>query len=188
MPRLFAGLAIPEEISEELAGLEQPLPGARWIDPDNHHVTLRFFGDVSTRTENDLIDSLANIDNDLFEVRIRGLEASSSREPTAIWASVEVSDPLTRLQAATERAARAAGLATERRKFRPHVTIARLKRSRDEALARFLQRNARLSLGPFVVERFYLFSAKPHTGGGPYVVEQEFALAGGSWDDDDETW
>ena len=46
MPRLFAGLEIPAEIGQTLSNLRGGLPGARWIDPENYHVTLRFIGDI----------------------------------------------------------------------------------------------------------------------------------------------
>lgn len=188
MPRLFAGIEVPEELSEELAGLEQPLPGARWVDPDNHHITLRFFGDVSSRTANELVHELASIERQLFHVKVSGIGTFGKKEPSALWAGVEPSEALARLQSATEKAARSAGLAPEKRNFRPHITVARLNRPHEYALARFLQRNAAFQAEPFVVPRFVLYSAKPHTGGGPYVVEQQFPLIGGSWDDEDDLW
>ena len=46
MPRLFTGLEIPAEIGQTLSSLRGGLPGARWIDPENYHVTLRFIGDI----------------------------------------------------------------------------------------------------------------------------------------------
>ena len=46
MPRLFTGLEIPAEIGHTLSSLRGGLPGARWIDPENYHVTLRFIGDI----------------------------------------------------------------------------------------------------------------------------------------------
>ncbi len=186
MPRLFAGLEVPEELSDELAGLEQPMPGARWVDPDNHHITLRFFGDISGRMVDELIDGLAAIETDFFNVQVRGIVTPPMRDPHSLWAGVELSDGLKRLQNATERAARSAGLAPERRPFRPHVTVARLNRTPDFVLARFLQRHAAFRAEPFAASRFCLYSAKPHTGGGPYVIEQIFPLVGGSWDDADD--
>ena len=50
MPRLFTGIELPEDIRDELGDLDQPLPGARWIDIDDLHLTLRFAGDVDNRT------------------------------------------------------------------------------------------------------------------------------------------
>ena len=46
MPRLFTGLEIPPDIGQTLSSLRGGLPGARWIDPENYHVTLRFIGDI----------------------------------------------------------------------------------------------------------------------------------------------
>ena len=46
MPRLFTGLEIPASLGESLSLLRGGLPGARWIDAENYHLTLRFIGDV----------------------------------------------------------------------------------------------------------------------------------------------
>ena len=46
MPRLFTALEIPAALGESLSLLRGGLPGARWIDPENYHLTLRFIGDV----------------------------------------------------------------------------------------------------------------------------------------------
>ncbi|MEO0799033.1 MAG: RNA 2',3'-cyclic phosphodiesterase [Pseudomonadota bacterium] len=185
MPRLFAGLELPPEVTDALARLKQPLPGARWVDPADFHITLRFFGDVEGRTATDLIEHLAAIDRPIFEVLVKGLGIFGSKEPTSIWAGVEASDHLINLQTATERAARLSGLKAETRNFRPHITLARLRKPRDEALARFLNHHGGFAAEPFFPARFVLYSAKPHVGGGPYVVDQVFPLQGGDWDDDD---
>ena len=46
MPRLFTALEIPADVGQSLALLRGGLPGARWVDPGNYHLTLRFIGDV----------------------------------------------------------------------------------------------------------------------------------------------
>ncbi|MGH6741588.1 MAG: 2'-5' RNA ligase family protein, partial [Bradyrhizobium sp.] len=46
MPRLFTGVEIPSDIGQALSSLRGGLPGARWIDSENYHLTLRFIGDV----------------------------------------------------------------------------------------------------------------------------------------------
>jgi 2'-5' RNA ligase len=85
-----------------------------------------------------------------------------------------------------ERAARGAGLAPETRTFKPHVTLARLRYSTAELVARYLGRNGAFRSVPFAVERFVLYSSRPKVGGGPYVVEAAFPLSGASYDDYDE--
>ena len=58
MPRLFTGLEIPQEIGHSLSSLRGGLPGARWIDPENYHVTLRFIGDIDDYIANEIAHSL----------------------------------------------------------------------------------------------------------------------------------
>ncbi|MBO0764512.1 MAG: RNA 2',3'-cyclic phosphodiesterase, partial [Hyphomicrobiaceae bacterium] len=82
------------------------------------------------------------------------------------------------LYRANERAARAAGLDPAPREFRPHVTLARMRRARHAEVARFLAHNGSLRLEPFLVTRFVLFSARPGSGGPPYVVEAAYSLGG----------
>jgi 2'-5' RNA ligase len=179
MPRLFTAIEIPADVIEALTSLRQPLPGARWIEPESLHITLRFAGDIDNGVARELSDSLSEIDAKAFEVAISGVGAFGGNEPRALWAGVVPSEPLEALARAHERAARKAGLAPETRNFRPHVTLARLKLTPPEVVARWLQRRGALRLEPFFVSRFVLFSAKPGSGGGPYVVEEVFPLYGG---------
>lgn len=186
MPRLFVGLEMPEAIKDQLLDLEKPLPGVRWIAADDFHLTLRFAGDIEKRTANEFVEALSHIDLPMFAMRLVGLGTFGSKEPRAIWAAVDAPDTLGRLQAATEKAARSVGLKPETRGFRPHVTIARIGKSNDLAIARYLNHHSAFKTEPFPVARFAVFSAKPMVGGGPYVIEEVFGLQGGSWDDDDD--
>ena len=179
MPRLFAALELPEEAREQLTELEAPLPGARWIEHDELHLTLRFAGDIDNRQARDFAEALASIDRDVLEIRLVGLGAFGGNDPRALWAGVAPNPALDQLARDCERAARQAGLPPEARAFKPHVTIARLRGTRVDAVARYLQHNGAFRLEPFVAERFVLFSARPGAGGGPYVVEEEFPLRGG---------
>lgn len=191
MPRLFAALEIPAELRSRLATLKTPLPGARWIEPDNLHLTLRFAGDIDNRTAGEFADHLAMIDVDSFDLRIVGLGAFGGNDPRVLWAGVEAGAELEILARGCERAARSAGLPPESRTFKAHVTLARLKYTRADAVARFLERNARFALPPFRVERFVLMSSRPQVGGGPYVVEEAYDLGGpAAWsaDEGDPAW
>lgn len=189
MPRLFAGLELPEEARDCLGDLEAPLPGARWMEHDELHLTLRFAGDIDNLKARDFAEGLASIERDVFEVRLTGLGAFGGNDPRALWAGVEANPALEQLAKDCERAARNAGLPPEARVFKPHVTIARLRNTPVEAVARYLEHNGGFRLAPFVVERFVLFSSRPGVGGGPYVIEEAFPLRGGMLgygaDDDD---
>ena len=182
MPRLFVGIELPEDIRDLISDLELPLPGVRWIENDNLHLTLRFIGDIDNRQARELADFLSGIDADAFELRLDGLGTFGGREPRTLWAGVKDSGALDSLARACERAARSAGLNPERRTFKPHVTIARLNKPRIDALTRFLTRNGRFQSQPFVISRFVLYSSKPAVGGGPYVIEEAYPLSGAAWE------
>lgn len=184
MPRLFTGLIIPEDIRDELAETEQPLPGASWIESDNLHLTLRFAGDLDNRAAQEFADSLARIEIDVFSLRVEGVGVFGGQEPRTLWAGVCASDPLDALARAHERAARSAGLAPDARPFKAHVTLARLRHPHIAGLTSILERFALYRSRTFVIDSFALFSSRPKTGGGPYVVEETFPLRGAAFDQD----
>jgi 2'-5' RNA ligase len=178
MPRLFTAIEIPEAIRMHLSLIRAPLGGAKWIEPEDMHITLRFAGDIDGRTADELADFLAGVRAAPFPVSIAGIGAFGGRDPRVLWAGVEPSAPLDALHRANDRAARAAGLGPEGRAFRPHVTLARMRGGRQQAVARFLGENGGLRVQPFTATRFVLLSARPGSGGGPYVVEAEFPFEG----------
>lgn len=186
MPRLFTGLELPEAIREDLSDLEQPLPGVRWVDMDDLHLTLRFAGDIDNPTASEFADLLAGIEVSAFPMRLVGLGTLGGRDPRILYAGVEAGEELQRLARANERAARGAGLGPVARSFKPHVTLARMKNVPPDILARFLQRKGGFRSAPFYVTHFTLFSSKPHTGGGPYLVEDTFPLFGGGMEEEDD--
>ena len=186
MPRLFTGIEIPADVREQLARQHMPLPGARWIDPNDYHITLRFLGDVDNRTASEFADLLAGIDSHAFELRLSEIGTFGGNDPRAIFANVESSEPLDALARAHERAARQAGLPPEKRTFRPHVTLARLRHPDLTRTIRYLERFAGFRSEPFTAHRFVLYSSKPSVGGGPYVVEEAYPLHGWMDEYDDE--
>lgn len=178
MPRLFTGLEIPEDLAFALSLKRGGLSGARWIDPENYHITLRFIGDVDRQTADEVADSLDRLTNSLrFSIRLTHLGTFGGDKPRALFAGVEPSEALSRLQAAHERVLQKAGLAPEGRKFVPHVTLARLRGTSAEEMARFIAEAARFEPMAFVPARFVLFSSRDSVGGGPYLVEQSYPLA-----------
>jgi RNA 2',3'-cyclic 3'-phosphodiesterase len=178
MPRLFTGIEIPAATRTRLSLIRAPLGGAKWVDADNMHITLRFAGDIDDRTADEFAELLAEIRVEPFLVRIRGVGAFGGRDPRVLWAGVEPSEPLSALYRANERAARAASLDPDPRDFKPHVTLARMRGAKHQAVARFLQENGALDTEPFLVTRFVLLSARPGIGGGPYGVEADYPFDG----------
>jgi RNA 2',3'-cyclic 3'-phosphodiesterase len=176
MPRLFTGLEIPATLADSLSLLRGGLPGARWIDPENYHLTLRFIGDVDGATARDFTFALSEIVAAPFQLKLNGLGSFGGGKPRAIFAGIAPSDGLDALRRANERAAREAGLPPEGRNFKPHVTLARLRGARADAVAAYLERQGGIAAEPFTVSRFVLYSSRNSVGGGPYVVEAAYPL------------
>ena len=141
MPRLFTGVEIPSDVGQALATLRGGLPGARWIDPENYHVTLRFIGDVDDAIAHEVASLLGRVRRQPFVLRVDDLKSFGGRKPRAIVATLGPAQALIELQAEHERLMRRAGLEPEGRKFIPHVTLARLRdsSSRDVAMTRPLR-------------------------------------------------
>jgi 2'-5' RNA ligase len=177
MPRLFTGLEIPKAVGESLSLLRGGLPGARWIDPENYHVTLRFIGDVDDDIAQEIAWLLGKVRRKDFELRLDGLQSFGGRKPRAVIAAVAPSQSVMELQAEHERLLRRVGLDPEARKYTPHVTLARLRDSSSRDVADYLSTRAALFSSSFRVSRFVLFSARASVGGGPYVVEADYPLA-----------
>jgi 2'-5' RNA ligase len=176
MPRLFTALEIPASLRTRLSLLRAPLSGAKWVEPENMHITLRFAGDIDGRMADDFADQLAEVSSAPFPVSITGAGAFGGRDPRVLWAGVNTSPQLDALYRANERAARAVGLDVDPRAFKPHVTLARMRGVRQSAVARFLEAFGDLRLEPFTVTRFVLLSARPGSGGPPYGIEAEYPL------------
>ncbi|MGB3815737.1 MAG: RNA 2',3'-cyclic phosphodiesterase [Shinella sp.] len=187
MPRLFVALEVPRNAAMSLSLLRGGLPGARWIDVENFHITLRFIGDIDGRTADEVVDKLDRIERPEFQLALSGIGSFGSKKPHSIYAGVTQSPEMYALQAEIERICQRLGLAADPRKFTPHVTLARLRNARPEDVARYLTGRGNFHTAPFTVNRFVLMSSKESVGGGPYLTEEVFPLydSGNSWDSAD---
>jgi 2'-5' RNA ligase len=176
MPRLFTAIEIPPGVAEALDMLRGGLPGARWIDRENYHLTLRFIGDVDDVAAREAADALAQIKRMSFDLHFDGLAAFGGRKPRAVVANGAPTPALLELQAEQERLMRRIGLAPEPRKYTPHVTLARLRTSSSLDVADYLSARGFFRTAPFHVSQFVLFSSRASTGGGPYVAEVTYPL------------
>jgi RNA 2',3'-cyclic 3'-phosphodiesterase len=178
MPRLFTAVEVPAEIGQSLALLRGGLPGARWIDPEHYHLTLRFIGDIDNPLAREIALSLGHIHRPGFELRFDGLAAFGGRKPRAVVATVDAVPALIDLQGEQERLMQRLGCEPEGRNYLPHVTLARLRDTPSRAVADYLATRQPFKSAPFPVSRFVLYSARASTGGGPYVVEAAYPLTG----------
>jgi 2'-5' RNA ligase len=176
MPRLFTGLELPAGVVGQLALMRGGVVGARWLEPEDYHVTLRFIGDIDAGAARDIDETLSDIHRPNALVRFEGLSWFGGAKPRAIVAKVQPEAALMDLQAEQERRLRRIGIEPETRKYTPHVTLARLRGASQAAVANYLAARGALVADSFTAERFVLYSARDGSGGGPYVVEAAYPL------------
>ncbi len=175
--RLFVAVELPEAVRDRLAALGGGVPGARWIEAENMHLTLRFVGEVAGPALDDLAAALDGISGTPFELSLAGLgQYGDKRRPRVIWAGLAPSAPLLALQARIESAVVRAGFAPEARKFRPHVTLARLKGAPPDRVATFLAEHGLFAEPPFPIQGFTLFASHLARTGASYAPEIRYPL------------
>ena len=179
MPRLFTGVEIPDDVAFDLDLMRGGISGARWIDRESYHITLRFIGDIDEGLAREISYELDGVEAKPFQLRLSGCGVFGGNKPHTLYAGIEESAELRRLQSIHERICQALGLPPEPRKFAPHVTLARLKEPDLQALHRFIASHNLYKSRVFEEARFVLFSSRPSRGGGPYAVEESYRLQAG---------
>ena len=149
MPRLFTGLEVPAAITEHLSNLRSGLPGARFVEPSDYHITLRFIGDVDIRMANEIADMLIGVRRKAFNLKLSELRSFGKDAPHAVVATIATSSDLIELAAEHERIMQRLGLPPEPRKFTPHITLARLKNGQHHHVGEWIVDNSPLSSTPF---------------------------------------
>ncbi len=178
MLRLFVALDPPEPARLSLARLCNGVPGAKWVPPDQFHLTLRFIGEVDNDTFADIADALAAVSVAPFSLRLSGVGHFPPRgAPKVLWAGIDDAAPAARLHDGIEAQLRRLGLAPDSRKFAPHVTLARLKATPIDRVRDFLAVNGLFASEGFPVSDFHLYSSRLASGGAIHRIEASYALS-----------
>ena len=152
----------------------------RWVAPENLHVTLRFMGDVERSALPELAEAVRRATASVpgFTLRLGGVRIfPSRRRPVAVTLDLEPEAPLRDLAGAIERGVRAAGFAAEKRPFRSHLTLGRVRRGKRSAFPEPSEEfEAPLDVA-CEIERAGLFRSEFSPEGARYTVLEEFSLA-----------
>jgi len=176
--RLFVGLDLPWSLRERLGFLAGGLPSARWVPAENLHCTLRFIGEVPAWRAEEIDAALLGLRAPGFSLSLVGVGVfNRGAKAASLYADVERSPALDHLQAKVETALQRSGLDAERRRFAPHVTLARVDTVPELRLAAWVQANNLFRAEPVVVEHFTLFSSRMGKEASAYTAEVEYALA-----------
>ena len=183
MIRLFVGIELPGELRRRMVMIQTGIERAKWVSEENIHLTLRFIGEVPDGIARDAAEALATVDAPSFPLPIAGAgHFESGRRVRAQWLGIEPSEALTGLRGRVESALVRAGLEPEHRKYKPHITIARLNKASPGLARDWLAANTMFRAVPFSVDRFTLFSSHLSREKAIYVAEGDFPLSPPSQD------
>lgn len=177
MFRLFVGIPLPPAIRASLAGLCSGIPGAKWVTPENMHITLRFIGPVGGGEAEDIHEGLSRILTPAFTLTLSGIGCfESGRKVHALWVGIGREPHLVRLADKVESAIVRAGREPERRKFKPHVTLARFKTGGSPRIGAFIESNNPFTTEAFPVDHFTLFRSFLGGEGAHYESLADYPL------------
>lgn len=181
MARLFIAIDFPANVKEHLGNICYGVAGAKWVPAEQIHLTLRFLGDIDDTTYHGIASALEEVHCEPFPLRLRGTGHFPPRgKPRVLWVGIEEQPVLSRLHGEIEAALERVGVERERRKFHPHVTIARLRdRVRPTEVVPFLSASGAFSAGPVTVSEFHLYSSLLKPQGAIHRIEATYPLGQG---------
>ncbi len=181
MYRLFVAIDPPEDIKRQLTEICFGLPGAKWTDPEQMHITLKFIGEVDGAVLREAREALEIITRDSFELCVKGVGFFPPHgQPQLIWAGVEGNERLTQLRNKVESTLVRAGLKPEKRKFAPHIRLANVKETPPRQMVGYLAQYSLLKLPPFEVTEFCLYSSFLSSQRAIHEIDTAYPLIGNS--------
>ena len=186
--RLFVALEIPTEVRDGFGALITELRAAdssfsknraRWVRPENLHVTLKFIGHVDAGKLDAIQAALAEVRVDRqIELRFRGLGFfPNGKRPRVFWAGIEASPNLAPLAAEIEARLAKVGISGETREFAPHLTLARFDPPGiSDGLSAIAQENVAREFGAVRTGEFHLFESKTKSSGAEYTRLASFSF------------
>jgi 2'-5' RNA ligase len=171
--RLFVSLDFPESVVALLVRLNPGLPGVRWLEPEQIHLTLAFLGNVDPAKDEHLCDHLSAIQFGPFFLPLQRLGTFPGKgDPKILWIGVGRGHPhLFQLHKKVTDAALGAGLEPDLRPWHPHITLARCQNVSASTLRPFLHKNAEYDAGLVPVNEFHLKSSRLTPVGSIYTTE-----------------
>lgn len=182
MIRLFTAIEVPEDLHPALCAMQAGLPGAQWVPPENFHITLRFIGEVPEPAFDEIAEALWQIQASGFSLKLSGVDKfggeSKKSKARSVFASVKDEGGLVRLAKKIDATLQSIGLEPDHRKFRPHVTLGRLKDTPPSRLGPYITDHAMFSTRLFNIAEFVLFSSQLSASAPLYEPLARFALTG----------
>lgn len=185
MIRTFIAVELPQEIQDTLKGLQDVLrgsmPDVRWTKAGNIHLTLKFLGDVQVSRLDAIGEALGDVARQFspFDMNLTGIGAfPNSRKPRIVWVGIEQgADELVSIATQIEGSMKRLGFPPEKRPFRPHLTIGRIRHlEHPVVMTDSLDRSEVGELGRFTVQKLSFIKSQLDPGGSIYTILFEAPL------------
>lgn len=177
--RMFIAVDLPPDVRPRIAQLCQGIAGARWVRPEQLHITLRFLGDTPEEGLSDIRQRLRQVALPGFSLSLTGpgvFPPARARKPARVlWLGLTPPAPLQALKLAIDGALGPDPEAAQRG-FSPHLTLARLDTRPGHDLDEFRARHAELSVGPFPVADFHLYRSTLRPEGALHEIVEIYPL------------
>lgn len=176
--RLFIAIEIPDDLKKMIGRLRVEIPGARWMEAEQIHLTLAFLGEVEEASVELLTEELGCIKLPEFCLHFSWVGCFPGRHrPRVLWVGLEPQPRLQTLAAMIREAVRVCGIPQEERPFSPHITLARLKLPHPREADAFLDQPHKQKLPPFRVREFTLFQSRLTAQGAVHIPVRNYPLA-----------
>ncbi len=183
--RAFIAVELPQEIHDRLQQLQNDLrssmPDVRWAKHGNVHLTLKFLGDVRLSRIDAIGEAIRDIARQFspFTMSLAGIGAfPNSLKPRIVWIGIEEgADRLVEMAELVEASMKKLGFPREKRRFRPHLTVGRIRRLTAPAvMTEALDRSEVGKLGEFTIERISFIKSQLDPAGSIYTTLVEAPL------------
>jgi 2'-5' RNA ligase len=180
--RLFTGLDLPPDVVgrlDQLLRRLKPTAQINWSPVANLHITTKFIGEWPEDRLDELKAALGAMPaREPLSVAIRKLGFfPNPHSPRSFWCGIQ-GPGLDRLAADTDRATAALGIASEKRAYTPHLTLARIKDRVDmQPLRETIAGLDSLDFGEFELRNWFLYQSTLGRSGSVYTKLAEFPLS-----------
>jgi 2'-5' RNA ligase len=186
--RAFLAIELPEDILQAMSRLQEKLKREingriSWTRPQGQHLTLKFFGDISKEDVNNICSAVQNriVSEQSLNLKIEKLGVfPDTRKPRVIWCGItDDEERLLVFQKKLDSDFANIGFPSEERPFRAHLTLARIKDSRDlTGMSEVLKKYGAFVAGEFNCKELILFQSNLSPQGAVYTKLAEFAFCG----------